>query len=72
MRVRYLKPHGPYAAGDVREAGTDEAYGLFVHGIAEHAGVAAAAPASAKPVQTATAKGTGRRTAAVRHDEQRG
>lgn len=71
MRVRYLKGYGPYAAGDVREAGTDEAYILLAHGIAEPVGGASAAePARAEAVHTATAKGAGRRTAAVRNDQR--
>jgi len=60
MHVRYVKAHGPYAVGDVRDAGHDEAAHLIAHGIVE--------PAGHPPAQRATVPpAPGKRTAAVRH-----
>jgi hypothetical protein len=60
MQVRYVKAHGPYAVGDVREAGHDEAIQLLAHGIVE--------PAGGPEVHKATTPAPqGKRTAAVKH-----
>ena len=61
MQVRYVKAHGPYAVGDVREAGHDEAIQLLNHGIVE--------PAGGPEVRKATPPAPhGKRNAAVKHD----
>lgn len=63
MHVRYVKAHGPYAVGDVREAGHDEAQHLLAHGIAEPAeggpAVRKATPPAPQGKRTATAKHSG-------------
>jgi hypothetical protein len=61
MQVRYVKAHGPYAVGDVRDAGHDEAIHLLEHGIAE--------PAGGPEVRKATPPVPhGKRNAASKHD----
>ena len=62
MLVRYVVPFGPYAVGDVREAGHDEAQQLLTHGIVE---VDGEAPVVRKAVQPAA---QGKRHAAIKHD----
>jgi hypothetical protein len=61
MRVRYVKAHGPYAVGDVREASHEEASQLMAHGVVELEG--------GHEVRHATEKHPKKRTATVSHDE---
>lgn len=65
MQIRYVKGHGPYAAGETREAGTDEALYLLAHGIVEPAGVAEVRKATAPPP-------SGKRTAATKNNRDEG
>ena len=62
MLVRYVVPFGPYAVGDVREAGHDEAQQLLTHGIVE---VDGESPVVRKAVTPAP---QGKRNAAIKHD----
>ena len=61
MRVRYVKAHGPYAVGDVRDASHEEASQLVAHGVVELEG--------GTEVRHATEKHSKKRTATVTHDE---
>ena len=61
MLIRYVIPFGPYAVGDVRDAGHDEAQQLLAHGVVEIDG----APVVRKAVAPAP---QGKRNAAIKHD----